>query len=241
MLFTFQTHGTLHPTDFLASFRMVKYPSITIPFIYYTLGWTFVQVLPAISLANIFTRFYGLNSGSIGACLGGSLTIGSLLGEIFAGRASDYLIYRLALGSPTRERIPEQRLYLTVLSAIFMPLGLVVFGCTVSSSRSFYPPLVGLGLGVFGLQIASTCLYAYISDAYKSQTPESGTLFNLGRGLSFIAGYFALPFADRIGFAGAWCTFAAVVFTGWIPVALLMWRGERWRRVLGEPEFHRDL
>ena len=220
---------------------MLRYPSVLFPFIYYTLGWTFINVMPAISLAAIYTNFYNLQSGAIGACLGVSLIIGSVLGECLAGKASDFVMYRLALRSPTKERKPEYRIPLTFLSALFMPAGLVIFGCTVGQSSSFITPLIGLSVGVFGLQIASTCLYAYISDCYKPQTPESGVLFNLGRGLSFVVGYFALPFAENVGYAGAWGTFAAALFVGWLPVAGLMWYGELWRKRCGEPGFHGDL
>jgi hypothetical protein len=190
-----------------------------------------------------------------------SLIIGSILGEFFAGKASDILMAWLAKRN-NNERKPEYRLYLSPLSAIFMPVGLIIFGATVGK-KSFYVPLVGLGVGefsslqlppfekrvslilltpgVFGLQIASTCLYSYVSDCYKPQTPESGVLFNLSRGLSFVIGFFALPFADKYGYLKAWSTFAAILFSFFLPiVALIIWGG-RWRKQLGAPSFHRYL
>ena len=137
----------LHATSFLESFRMLKYPSITFPFWYYTWAWTFINVMPAVSLATIYTLFYKLKSGPIGACLGVSLMIGSILGEFFAGKASDILITWLAKRH-NNERKPEYRLYLSTLSAIFMPVGLIIFGATVGK-KNFYVPLVGLSVGEF--------------------------------------------------------------------------------------------
>ncbi|KAG9248343.1 major facilitator superfamily domain-containing protein [Calycina marina] len=243
MLFSFRDNmipgRTLHAGDFLQSLCMLKYPSIVFPFFYYMWAWTFINVMPAVSLATIYTDFYGLKSGAIGACLGVSLTTGSILGECFAGRASDYLMYRLAKRN-NDVRVPEYRLYLCYLSAFFMPAGLVIFGCTVGRT-GYVIPLIGLSVGVFGLQIASTCLYAYVSDCYKPQTPESGVLFNLSRGLSFFVGYFALPYADSAGFPAAWGTFAAVLVVFFIPIVALMIWGERWRHRLGEPAFHRHM
>lgn len=230
----------LHASDFLQSFKMLKYPSILFPFWYYTWGWTFINVLPAVTLATIYTHFFSLKPGPIGACLGLSLMIGSILGEFFAGKASDMLLSHLAR-SHAGTRKPEYRLYLSTLSALFMPAGLLIFGSTVSSQPSYLIPLIGLGTGVFGLQIASTTLYAYVSDCYKPQTAESGVLFNLGRGLSFVVGYFALPFAGKVGYFWAWFTFAAVLFVSFFPIAALMVWGERWRRRMGEPGFHRYL
>jgi hypothetical protein len=87
----------LRPTDFLGSFYLLKYPSITIPFIYYTLAWSLINVLPALTLATLYTDIYGLSSGTIGLCLGLSLSIGSIIGELCAGHLSDVIMYRLAL------------------------------------------------------------------------------------------------------------------------------------------------
>jgi len=230
----------LHASDFLQSLRMIQYPSVAFPFWYYTWAWTFINVMPAISLATIYTHFYHLSSGPIGACLGVSLMIGSILGEFSAGKASDFLMYRLARHNHNNVRKPEYRLYLCTLSAFFMPAGLIIFGATVGKTN-FYIPLIGLGVGVFGLQIASTTLYAYVSDCYKPQTPESGVLFNLSRGISFVVGYFALPFAAEVGYFWAWFTFAAVLFSFFLPIVALMVWGERWRIALGAPNFHRYL
>ncbi|RAL58789.1 hypothetical protein DID88_009202 [Monilinia fructigena] len=154
-----------------------------------------------------------------------SLMIGSLLGEFSAGKASDYVMYRVARRNGDIRK-PEYRLYLCCLSAVFMPTGLIIFGATVGKTLYFIP-LIGLAIGVFGLQIASTTLYAYVSDCYKPQTPETGVLFNLSRGLSFVVGYFALPFADKAGFAWAWFTFAIVLFTFFVPVGTLILVGRR--------------
>jgi MFS family permease len=225
--------------DFWGPFYMLKYPSITLPFLYYFWGWTFINVMPAVSLATIYTHFYGLHAGPIGACLGVSLMIGSIIGEFFAGRASDYVMLRMAKRH-NNERKAETRLYLSTLSAIFMPVGLIIFGATVGRYNQ-YIPLIGLGAGVFGLQICSTCLYAYVSDCYEPQTPESGVLFNLSRGLSFVVGYFALPFAAQVGYLWAWFTFGAIMFIFWLPIAGLMVWGERWRKALGQPTFHKFL
>lgn len=230
----------LRVRDFFTSFYMLRYPSITFPFLYYFWGWTFINVMPAVSLATIYTHLYHLQAGPIGACLGVSLMIGSIIGEFFAGKASDYIMLRLAKRHNNGVRKPETRLYLSTLSAVFMPAGLIIFGATVGQTN-FYVPLVGLGVGVFGLQIASTCLYAYVSDCYKPQTPESGVLFNLSRGLSFVVGYFALPFTESVGYFWSWFTFAAILFVFWLPIAALMIWGERCRKALREPSFHRYL
>jgi MFS family permease len=135
----------LQAGDFLHSFYMLKYPSVIFTFWYYTWCWTFINVLPAISLAAIYTKEYHLKSGPIGACLGVSLIIGSVLGELCAGRLSDYIMFRMAKRN-NDIRKPEFRLYLSTLSACLMPIGIIIFGACVGRT-GFVPPLVGLGVG----------------------------------------------------------------------------------------------
>lgn len=70
---------------------------------------------------------------------------------------------------------------------------------------------------------------------------ESGVLFNLGRGLAFVVGFFAIPFAQKSGYGWAWLTFAILTFLSFVPIGLLMVYGARWRKRLGEPTFDRYI
>lgn len=89
--------------------------------------------------------------------------------------------------------------------------------------------------------MASTCLYAYVSDCYKPQTMESGVLFNMGRGIAFVVGYFAIPFARASGYGWAWFTFAILTAAGFIPIALLIFYGGKWRARIPEPSFDKYI
>ncbi|KAF2102919.1 MFS general substrate transporter [Rhizodiscina lignyota] len=230
----------LKPRDFFTSFYMLKYPSIAFPFWFYTWCWTFINILPAISMANIYTKFYGFKSGAIGLCTGIPLIIGTLIGECTAGKLSDVLMTRLAK-KHDGVRKPEHRLYLTTAAICFMVAGMIIFGVCIEHRTAFVPPLVGLAVGVLGLQIASTCLYAYVSDCYRPQTPESAVLMNLSRGLSFVMGFFNVVTWEAIGFDWAWTTFALILLVFWFPILSLMIWGEKWRRRLGEPSFHQYI
>lgn len=68
---------------------------------------------------------------------------------------------------------------------------------------------------------------------------ESGVLFNLSRGMAFVVGFFAIPYAEKDGYGWAWFTFAMVTMVSFVPIALLMKYGQRWRKRLGEPTFDR--
>jgi hypothetical protein len=222
----------LHIQDFLTSFYMLKYPSILFPFWFYTWSWTFINILPAITMAKIYGTLYGFSSGPIGLCTGIPLVIGCLIGELSAGKLSDVIMYRKVKRNDG-VRKPEHRLYLTWLSAFLGPIGMIIFGVCLGKKTMYIFPLIGLGvgkwlspllcswqpsltcigayLGVIGLQISSTCLYAYVSDCYRPQTPESAVLLNLSRGLSFVVGFFWLPMVDEIGYAWTWVCHCALI------------------------------
>lgn len=95
--------------------------------------------------------------------------------------------------------------------------------------------------GSYGLQMASTCLYAYVADCYKPQTAETGVLMNLSRGLSFCLAFFALPYGEKVGYDLAWMTFALILWVYWLPILALMVWGERWRTSLPVPQIHQYL
>ncbi|THV52413.1 hypothetical protein BGAL_0080g00010 [Botrytis galanthina] len=182
------------------------------------LTWTFINVLPVVTVATIYTKFYHLKSGPIGVSLGISLTIESMIGGCCAGRASDDIMYHME-HRHNGERKLEYHLYLSSLAAIFMPAELLIFGGLLGKT-GFVEPLVGFGIGYFIPQICSTTLYSYISDCYKSQPPETGILFNLSRGLSFVVGYFALPLAESIGYFWAWFVFASLLGLSYTAVGM---------------------
>lgn len=150
----FNLRGNLIPQrklkvrDFFTSFYMLKYPSIALPVWFYTWCWSFINILPAISMAKIYTELYGFKSGIIGLCTGIPLIIGTLIGECTAGKLSDIIQTRLAKRHDGIRK-PEHRLYLTTVSIVFMVAGMIIFGVCVEHRTSYIPPLVGLGTGTY--------------------------------------------------------------------------------------------
>jgi hypothetical protein len=67
------------------------------------------------------------------------------------------------------------------------------------------------------------------------------SLINLSLGPSFVVGFFALPYRDKVGYFWAWFAFATVLFAFFFPVGALIFYGERWRNKLGTPKFHRVM
>lgn len=135
----------LHYAEFLYSFHMLRYPSVILPVWWYTWCWTFVNILPALTMSSIYTSIYHFKTGAIGLCLGVSLLIGSVLGELTAGRLSDHLLYSLSKRH-NGVRKPEHRLYLTTIGAFMMPIGIIVFGVCVERRMNYIIPLIGIAI-----------------------------------------------------------------------------------------------
>ena len=113
MLFSFKRNElldrNLHLRDLIRPFEMLKYPSVSLTFIYYIVSFSFSSILPAVTVAILFTRIYHFQSGAIGLMLGLPLLIGSMLGEIMSGPFSDWVMHRYAKRHGGKRK-PEARL-----------------------------------------------------------------------------------------------------------------------------------
>lgn len=50
-----------------------------------------------------------------------------------------------------------------------------------------------------------------------------------------------LPFANRIGIDWAYITLALITAFTSLGIIVLMFKGEKWRKMLGQPQFHKDI
>lgn len=66
----------------LPSFRMARYPSVLFPALYYGSQYCFAAIFPAVTYATIFRRRFGWNTLQCGLAYGGTMTIGSIIGEV---------------------------------------------------------------------------------------------------------------------------------------------------------------
>jgi hypothetical protein len=64
---------------------MAKYPSVLFPALYYAAQYGFASILPAVTVASIFSEAFHWNTLEIGLAYGGALSIGGILGEIAGG------------------------------------------------------------------------------------------------------------------------------------------------------------
>ncbi|GAB7352450.1 hypothetical protein MBLNU459_g2861t1 [Dothideomycetes sp. NU459] len=227
--------------DFTHTFYMLRYPSVFLPGIYYSISFGLGSVLFAVTGSAAFGGIYHFNPVGIGLAIGLSTFVGTLLGEVCAGPVSDRLIY-LYMKNHNGEAVPEARLQAMWPGFILLPLGVIIEGVCFQYKTPWAGPVMGIGIGAFGLQILSTNTYAYVTDCYKPQSAEISTLLNFGRQIfSFTLGFYMIPFAMETTYGVAWSVMAIIHLCLFSGIVALMWRGQRWRERLAPPTFDRDL
>ncbi|RFU32211.1 hypothetical protein B7463_g4124, partial [Scytalidium lignicola] len=246
MLFSFRKNmlhdRRLHARDFVRPFEMLKYPSVSITLLFYVVTFAYSTILPAVTIAALFTEIYHFKTGVIGLMIGLPLLIGSAVGECCSGSFSDWVVLRYAKRHGG-VRKPESRLPASFGSVLLCPAGIIIYGVTLQKHTHWIGPCMGLVITSFGLQLVSTVNYTYCSgDCYKPQSAEIGSLYNVVRQVfAFPLGFYALPLADKVGIQNAWIIFAALILTSFIPTVVLLFKGEEWRKKFGQPQFHKDI
>lgn len=170
----------LRVADFLHCFQMLKYPSVTFIGIYYSYAFGIGTVLFAVTGAAAFGSVYDFNSAQVGMAIGFSTLIGSVIGEFASGPVSDMLV----LAYRKRHEgswCPEIRLHAMWPGLFLLPAGVIIEGVCLQYKTHWMGPVVGIGIGAFGLQVVSTNSFAYLADCYRPQAAEISTLLNFGR------------------------------------------------------------
>ena len=102
---------------------MLRYPSVTLPALYYMTSFGFGSVGFAVSGANFFKRIYGFDPAQTGLLLGIPLLLGGFLGELTAGGLSDWIVARDARRHEG-ERRHEVRLQALWPAVLLLPVTL---------------------------------------------------------------------------------------------------------------------
>jgi hypothetical protein len=159
---------------------MFKYPSVLLAGFYYSIAFGAGTVLFAVTGAAAFGGIYGFDTAQVGIAIGLSTIVGSLLGELVSGQVSDKVLY-LANKRKQGQAQPESRLHANWPGSFLLPVGVVIEGVCLQYKTHWSGPVIGIGIGAFGLQIVSTSIFAYLTDFYRPQSAEISTLLNFGR------------------------------------------------------------
>lgn len=234
-----KTLPPLQPLHFLiSSLSIAWYPSIILPALYYSTQYGFASILPAVTVAPIFSKAFGWTTLHIGLTYGIALTLGGILGECFAGWIVDSLLIRAKNRRPTKQAQPEVRLHCIWPGEIIVPSALLIYGFTLAyhDRVSWVAPIFAIGLACFGLQIITTTCYTYAIDCYKDRSAEVAQVLNFVRqviGMTFA--FYAVDLGEEIGFQWLFVFYACcggiLAFLG---ILLVMWKGEKWRNRIAD-------
>jgi MFS family permease len=145
--------------DFTHAFLMLRYPSVLFTFIYYSYAFGLGAVLFAVTPAAAFGGIYHFDPAQVGLAFGVSTTVGCTVGELFSGPVSDFilLLHRKRTGGSST---PEARLHAMWPALVLVPAGVIIEGVCFQYKTHWVGPCMGIGVGAFGLQIASTNIFA---------------------------------------------------------------------------------
>lgn len=228
----------LHWNQFVVpSLRMAKYPSVLFPALYYGAQYGFASILPAVTVASIFSEAFHWNTLEIGLAYGGALSVGGILGEIAGGMVLDTIVKRARRNFAGANPPPEIRLKAIWTGALLVPAGLLIYGFTLQYHVFWFVPLFGMGLACFGLQVIATTCYTYSIDCYRAESSETSQLFNLIRqvfGMTYA--FYVVSLCQKIGYQWAFFMFSILgSVLGFLPIVVLMFKGKEIRERLGVP------
>ncbi|GAA5908930.1 hypothetical protein JCM6882_004947 [Rhodosporidiobolus microsporus] len=162
-----------------------------------------------------------------------ALVIGELIGHFLNDfTANRYVAKHKGLFKP------ECRLPVYFLAAFLMIPGLIIVGQALQRQLSVAAVIMGWGMYVVGVMIASVAVTAYLLDVFPSASGEVSAAVNLARTMSgFSVGYYQLQWSERDGFDVAFGIQSAIVGIATLLVLALWFFGERLRKLGGPLHF----
>ena len=126
---------------------------------------------------------------------------------------------------------PEYRLWNIILPGLVSPIGLGIFGAALQYHLHFMVLALGLFLVVFGATISVPICINYATECFLTSANEVAVAMNMYRlGFSIALGFFIFPWESAVGVG--WVFGMAALFEVLVGalVAVLVWRGEMFRR-----------
>ncbi|KAE8383476.1 major facilitator superfamily domain-containing protein [Aspergillus bertholletiae] len=224
---TGRTPGQLFAFSIWRPLKMLMSPIVFLLSLYAAVVYSYLY-LCFTTFPLVFGGQYGFGSGASGlATLG--LGVGSLLGVVFCGGASDRLSNYLTAkngGDPK----PEYRLPTMTVGGICVPIGLFWYGWTAQNKTHWIVPIIGTGFLGAGMIITYMASAMYLVDAYTvyaASVTASNTIFRCLFGALLPLAGGAMYSALGVGWGTSVLGFIAVAF---IPVPVFFYiYGERIR------------
>ncbi|KAI0434785.1 major facilitator superfamily domain-containing protein [Xylaria sp. FL1042] len=158
--------------------------------------------------------------------------LGELAGSQIGGRLMDALYRRMRSRSSDGEHTPEFRIPLTLPGAIIAPIGLFIYGWTAQARVHWIAVDIGIFINMFGGQLTSIALSAYVIDAYPEHTSSAIAATQFLRSLTAFLFPLFTPSLYRVlgyGWGNSTIAFASLFLA--LPAPFVIWRfGARLRQ-----------
>ncbi|KAJ3776410.1 MFS general substrate transporter [Lentinula raphanica] len=211
--------------------KMIRYPSVVFPAIYYGTQYGLGSTLPAVTVSHIFAQEFNWDTLQIGLAYGTALLIGAFLGETAGGWVVDSLMNRARRKAALKDTTAPSEIRLKAIwtGEIIVPIGLLWYGFSIQFGAPWIVPILGMGVACFGVQCITTVMYTYSADCHLTKSAEVAQVFNFVRqeiGMTFA--FYAIVLGEALGGYHLLFVFFACVgsILAFIPILVLMWRGE---------------
>jgi multidrug resistance protein len=169
----------LSPSDFFkrSAIRPVKMfvysPIVSIMALYTALTYAYLYV-QFTTMTEVFQEQYHFSTALVGLSFIG-LGVGSFIGVLIYSGTSDKYTRRKAaeadklaeeMGVEKKGMKPEYRLPLLPVGAVFIPIGLFIYGWTAQYKVHWIVPIIGTGFGGVGNILVFFSIQTYLVDAY---------------------------------------------------------------------------
>lgn len=122
---------------------------------------------------------YGFSQNALGYLYFAPI-VGAIIGEVFGHFFNDF-VARRDVAKHGGIFVPESRLRPVYLSAILLIPGLVLIGQALEHHLHWAAIVMGWGMFVFGLMVASVAITVYALDSYPTASGEVSSLINFAR------------------------------------------------------------
>ncbi|KAI5304165.1 hypothetical protein KEM56_006781 [Ascosphaera pollenicola] len=171
MAFITKTDESMWPLYWRPFYLLVSFPNILYTGLMYAFSLCWISVLAMVQAMFMPLPPYNMSPGAIGLQSLGPF-IGCVLGAVYCGFFSDWLIIRLARKNHGYFE-PEMRLHASHIGALAQPAGLLMFGICLAQERHWMLLQVGGAIFGFGLGCISTNAITLTIDSYRGVTGEA--------------------------------------------------------------------
>lgn len=166
-----KTDEAMWPLYWRPFFLLVSFPNILYTGLMYAFSLCWISVIGNIQAMFMPLPPYNMSPGALGLQSLGPF-IGCVLGSIYSGFFSDWLIIKLSKRNKGYYE-PEMRLHASHIGALAQPAGILMFGICLSQGRHWMLLQVGGGIFGFGLGSISTNAITLTIDSYRGVTGEA--------------------------------------------------------------------